>query len=210
MLFERRPKLSYANVTATLAVFLSLGGVSYAAVELPRNSVGTPQLRDGAVDSAKIKDGALQYEDFGFGQVPAGLEGPRGPKGARGATGPKGEKGAAGATGAKGETGATGATGAAGATTVTTREQITQWAMGAMPTGLPVTVVAACASGERAVGGGFAFSRAANRFRVISSQPQQAAGETPTAWAVTATVDAPSLETGEYAFVKATVVCAKP
>jgi len=211
MLFERKPKLSYANVTATLAVFLSLGGVSYAAVELPRNSVGTPQLRDGAVDSAKIKDGALQYEDFGFGQVPAGLEGPRGPKGARGATGPKGAKGAAGATGAKGETGATGATGAAGATTVTTREQTTQWAPSVIPTGLPVTVVAACASGERAVGGGFAFSRAANKFRVISSQPQQAAGEVPTAWAVTATIDGSAVAegTGEYAFVKATVVCAK-
>ena len=209
MIFNKTPRVSYASVTATLALFLSLGGVSYAATALPRDSVGTPQLRDGAVDSAKIKDGALQYEDFGFGQIPAGLAGPQGPKGERGARGPKGAKGVKGVVGAKGDTGATGAT---GATIVTTREQMTQWAAGVTPTGLPVAVVAACASGERAVGGGFAFSRAANKFRVISSQPQQAAGEVPTAWTVTATVDGTAVPegTGEYAFVKATVVCAKP
>lgn len=205
MIFNKTPRVSYASVTATLALFLSLGGVSYAATALPRDSVGTPQLRDGAVDSAKIKDGALQYEDFGFGQIPAGLEGPRGPKGERGARGPRGAKGAAGA---KGETGATGATGAAGATTVTTREQTSRWTFG---DSLPFTVVAECAAGERAVGGGFAFSQTANKFRVISSQPQQTAGETPIAWAVTATLDTIVAEgTGEYAFVKSTVICAKP
>jgi len=207
MIFHKTPRVSYASVTATLALFLSVGGVSYAATALPRDSVGTAQLQDGSVDSAKIKNGALQYEDFGFGQIPAGLAGPQGPKGSRGVQGPRGAKGAAGA---KGETGATGA---AGATTVTTREQTTQWALGSTPTGFPVTVVAACAAGERAVGGGFTFSHATNnRFRVISSQPQQAAGETPTAWAVTATLDAPIVAepTGEYDFVKATVVCSKP
>jgi hypothetical protein len=201
MLFERRPKLSYANVTATLAVFLSLGGVSYAAVELPRNSVGTPQLRDGAVDSAKIKDGALQYEDFGFGQVPAGLEGPRGPKGARGTTGPKGEKGAAGA---KGETGAAGAVGAPGATDVRVRTATS--AITAQ--NIPATAVAQCQTGERAVGGGVTVSNGLNIVRVVSSAPTAGAGEVPVDWAATAEIDAPL--TGEYAFVKATVVCAKP
>jgi len=193
MIFNKTPRVSYASVTATLALFLSLGGVSYAATALPRDSVGTPQLRNGAVDSAKIKDGALQYEDFGFGQIPAGLEGRRGPKGERGARGPRGARGVKGA---------------AGATTVTTREQTSRWTFG---DSLPVTVVAECAAGERAVGGGFAFSQTANKFRVISSQPQQTAGETPIAWAVTATLDIIVAEaTGEYAFVKSTVICAKP
>jgi len=198
MLFERRPKLSYANVTATLAVFLSLGGVSYAAVELPRNSVGTPQLRDGAVDSAKIKDGALQYEDFGFGETPAGLEGPRGPKGERGARGPKGAKGAAGATGA------TGAAGAPGATDVRVRTATS--AITAQ--NIPATAVAQCQTGERAVGGGVTVSNGLNIVRVVSSAPTAGAGEVPVDWAATAEIDAPL--TGEYAFVKATVVCAKP
>ena len=41
--------LSYANVAATLALFISLGGASYAAIVLPANSVGPRQLRSGSV-----------------------------------------------------------------------------------------------------------------------------------------------------------------
>lgn len=41
--------LSYANVVATLALFVALGGVSYAAIVLPANSVGPKQLRPNAV-----------------------------------------------------------------------------------------------------------------------------------------------------------------
>ena len=36
-----RERLSYANVVATLALFIALGGASYAAVTLPHDSVGT-------------------------------------------------------------------------------------------------------------------------------------------------------------------------
>lgn len=42
-------RLTYANVIATLALFVSLGGASYAAVTLPADSVGRKQLRAGAV-----------------------------------------------------------------------------------------------------------------------------------------------------------------
>ncbi len=42
-------RLSYANVAATVALFVSLGGASYAAVSLPANSVGPRQLQTGAV-----------------------------------------------------------------------------------------------------------------------------------------------------------------
>jgi hypothetical protein len=41
--------LNYANVAATLALFISLGGASYAAIALPANSVGASQLRSGSV-----------------------------------------------------------------------------------------------------------------------------------------------------------------
>jgi hypothetical protein len=41
--------LTYANVVATLALFIALGGASYAAATLPANSVGPRQLRSGAV-----------------------------------------------------------------------------------------------------------------------------------------------------------------
>jgi hypothetical protein len=42
-------RLTYANVVATLALFIALGGASYAAVVLPANSVGPRQLQAGAV-----------------------------------------------------------------------------------------------------------------------------------------------------------------
>jgi len=56
-----RGRLTYANVTATLALFLVLAGGSAIAAKqvLPKNSVGTPQLKNGAVTGAKIKDGSV-------------------------------------------------------------------------------------------------------------------------------------------------------
>jgi hypothetical protein len=50
-----RSHISYANVMATVAVFIALGGASYAALKLPKNSVGTKQLKKNAVNGAKVK-----------------------------------------------------------------------------------------------------------------------------------------------------------
>lgn len=47
-------KLSYANVVASLALFVSLGGASYAAIELPAHSVGSRQLKAGAVGTTAL------------------------------------------------------------------------------------------------------------------------------------------------------------
>ncbi len=41
--------LTYANITATLALFVGLGGASYAAITLPADSVGKQQIQPGAV-----------------------------------------------------------------------------------------------------------------------------------------------------------------
>ena len=54
-----RSKLTYANVMATVAVFIALGGASYAATQLPKNSVGTKQLKKNSVTSVKIKKQAI-------------------------------------------------------------------------------------------------------------------------------------------------------
>src|SRR3954447_12375023 len=54
-----RPRLTYANVTSTLALFLALGGGAYAATSLPARSVGTTQLKSSAVTRAKIKRSAV-------------------------------------------------------------------------------------------------------------------------------------------------------
>lgn len=72
---------------STIAVFLALGGTSYAVA---RNSVGTPQLKNNAVTSAKVRDGALQAQDFAAGAL---LRGPRGPAGPQGQAGPAGPSG---------------------------------------------------------------------------------------------------------------------
>jgi len=60
-----RGKLTYANVMATIAVFIALGGSAYAAAQLKKNSVGTKQLRKNAVIGAKVKDGSLSAVDIG-------------------------------------------------------------------------------------------------------------------------------------------------
>src|SRR3954465_10867814 len=73
--FVRLPfRLSYANVVATLALFVALGGTGYAAYSLPRNSVGARELRrgsvgrselkNGAVESSSVRDGTLAVRDF--------------------------------------------------------------------------------------------------------------------------------------------------
>jgi hypothetical protein len=101
-----RQRLTYANVIATLALFLVLGGGAYAATTLSPNSVGTAQLKAEAVTAGKITRKARQQL-----QGQRGLTGPQGPQGAKGATGAKGAAGARGATGAAGAKGATGADG---------------------------------------------------------------------------------------------------
>ena len=61
-----RPRLSYANVVATLALVLALGGTSaFAAGQLAKNTVGPTQLKKNAVTGAKVKDGSLSGADIG-------------------------------------------------------------------------------------------------------------------------------------------------
>ncbi len=102
MSFLRR-HLTYANVAASLALFLALGGAAYAATQLPKNSVGTNQIRKEAVTAAKIAKKTRNQ-----------LKGDRGPAGAQGAQGKTGKQGPKGATGAKGAEGKQGPPGADG------------------------------------------------------------------------------------------------
>lgn len=109
-------RLTYANVMSTLALFIALGGVSYAAVKLPSNSVGTPQIRNGAVTGSKIDDGAVSEKNLDKALVAKlTLAGKPGPQGVQGIQGVAGAGGAAGAIGAQGLRGVAGADGAAGA-----------------------------------------------------------------------------------------------
>jgi hypothetical protein len=100
-----RSLLSPAMIVACAALVIALGGVSYAATVLPKDSVGSAQLRKGSVSHAKlhrnavtgtqVKDGTLTAADFKAGQLRAGAAGPQGPQGPKGDAGPAGPPGAA-------------------------------------------------------------------------------------------------------------------
>ena len=118
----RRPPLSYANVMSTMAFFMGLGGVSYAAAVLPANSVGSTQLKSSAVTNSKIADATItsqklkadtfkalkgQTGDRGFTGL-TGSQGVKGDTGSAGPIGPKGDMGLVGPQGVKGDTGSKG------------------------------------------------------------------------------------------------------
>jgi hypothetical protein len=66
-LMKRRP--SAAIVISSAALFMSLGGVGYAAISIPNNSVGPAQLKNNAVTNHKISNGAVSYKKIQPGAV---------------------------------------------------------------------------------------------------------------------------------------------
>jgi hypothetical protein len=91
-----RARLTYANVTATLALVVALSGGAYAATSLPRNSVGSAQIRSGAVGrselhkdavrSGSVRNRSLEVKDLSLA-ARASLRGARGPAGSPGQPG---------------------------------------------------------------------------------------------------------------------------
>lgn len=114
MLHKLRRHVTYANVCSSLALFVALGGTSYAALTLPRDSVGSRELRSASVGSAELRDGSVGTRDLSAG-ARASLAGKAGPSGERGPAGPEGERGPQGAQGPVGPMGPTGQQGASGA-----------------------------------------------------------------------------------------------
>jgi hypothetical protein len=171
--------LTYANVMATVALFVALGGSSYAALGLGRNSVGARQiapnsvhkseLAKGSVGTAEVINGSLLSEDFRI--PPRGLKGPKGDRGPIGPVGPKGVPGPRGLDGLPGATNAVVRLGSA---------------YEAAP-GSGALLQADCEAGERAIGGG--ATPMSNGFvadsKITSSFPSPTtAGGTPTSWKV--------------------------
>lgn len=70
-----RPRLTYSNVVASLALFVALGGAA-VATGLPRHSVGPRQLKRGAVTSAAIGKAAVTSPKLAPKSVIAGKLGP--------------------------------------------------------------------------------------------------------------------------------------
>ena len=93
MLAKLRSRLTYANVMATVAVFIALGGSGYAAITLPKNSVKAKQIAPRAVQSSEAHN--LTLRDFRRG-VRAKLKGEKGDPGLQGIQGPQGPQGVPG------------------------------------------------------------------------------------------------------------------
>lgn len=64
-----RKRLSFANVTSALALFIALGGTSYAAITLPANSVGRTQIRSSGVGQSEIAPNAVGRSEIRTGGV---------------------------------------------------------------------------------------------------------------------------------------------
>ena len=97
-----RTTLNTAIATTALVVaVLGATPVGNAAGKLflPSKSVGTAQLQNNAVNSAKVKNRSLLAIDFKKGQLPAGPQGAQGLQGPAGLKGDKGDKGDTGAPG---------------------------------------------------------------------------------------------------------------
>jgi hypothetical protein len=103
-----RTRITFANVMSLTALFIALGGTSYAVTQLDKNSVRSKHIRNGqvkradlarnAVNSSKVGNGTLLAQDLAAGQLPRGAQGVQGPQGERGSQGdqgPAGEPGSA-------------------------------------------------------------------------------------------------------------------
>jgi hypothetical protein len=192
-----RNELNYANVVSTLCLFLLLGGgVAFAATHLPKNSVGTKQLKKSAVTLAKLNGSAVAALQGQPGPTgPSGPTGPAGLTGLTGLTGPEGEKGDAGEkgeTGARGEPGETGPQGVRGEK----GEEGIQGESGlsglhevvnsaTIPKESSGRVLAGCAETEYATGGGSNVEGEGARLAWSSPQPEEGTSdERPTGWIV--------------------------
>jgi hypothetical protein len=98
MNFVRRRRPSASMIVALLALFVALGGSSYAAVrigstQIADNSIRSRDVHNNELRSADVKDGSLLAKDFAAGQLPSAAAGPAGPRGEKGDKGAQGSPG---------------------------------------------------------------------------------------------------------------------
>lgn len=180
-----------AQHAGLLALMIALGGTSYAAVNLPRDSVGARELKRDAVGAQEIKRNAvttsevqnrsLLAQDFKPGELP------------RGATG---ERGATGSTGARGARGPTGPTG------VSDYEVVLLGGL-VQPTDTSGSFTVTCPDGKKVLGGGVATFN--ENIQVMTSTPI----DTGASWVVNVEPDDGATFGGSGASsVNVRVVCA--
>lgn len=71
MRFIRKHKPTPALIISLIALSVALGGTAYAAVSIPKNSIGTKQLKNKAVTQAKLANGSVRSTKIKNGAVTA-------------------------------------------------------------------------------------------------------------------------------------------
>ena len=149
--FRSRP--SFSTVVSMMALFVALGGTSYAAVKLPKNSVGSSQIKANGVGSSDVKNRSLRAIDFRAGDLPAGQQGQQGIQG------PKGDPGQNGQNGQDGQDGVLGAV-TVQRTDIALADNTTQ------------AVEASCGPGQKAIGGGSSVDQTgSDDIKLLVSRP---------------------------------------
>ena len=99
-------RVRHSTVAAYTALFLTLGGTSYAVAtgsidsrEIKNNTVRSKDVRNNEIRSSDVRNSSLLARDFKQGELPAG---PRGATGATGGAGPRGPQGVPGSPGRDG------------------------------------------------------------------------------------------------------------
>ena len=86
-------------VISIVALIVALGGTAYAGVQLGKNSVGTPQLKNGAVKTSKLGGDVKKKLNKVGARGPQGERGPQGVAGQNGQNGQDGQQGLQGPPG---------------------------------------------------------------------------------------------------------------
>lgn len=207
-MFSKVSRALSRNVISSIALFVALGGTSYAAQQLLVKSVKTRHLADaavtakkikgGAVTSGKVKDGSLLARDFKQGEFKSlasgpSLKGDTGPQGMQGETGLKGDAGNQGELGLQGEMGPPGTDGVSGYVEVVNSTDFKN--IISKP-----AVNAYCPDGKRVIAGGYRVLPENGDVIVTQNGPTEGA-----AWTVKAKYihpaegDVPQWSVGAYA-----------
>jgi hypothetical protein len=161
-------RVSPAMAVSCIALTVALSGTGYAALQIPRNSVGSKQLKKNSVTAPKLKRNAVTAAKLKAGAVTPAKVAPetialfKGQKGDTGAQGPAGTQGTRGPQGPP------------GITTVISRQAE---AIGTAK----ATAVASCQPGEQLIGGGGISSSGV----LTESESDAKPDATPRAWRVT-------------------------
>jgi hypothetical protein len=190
MLKAVRSRLTYANVMATFAVFLALGGGAYALSGIPDRSGVYHGCVDGKTSVLRVVKAASSCRKAKT--VRHGKHRVRIPGESAIAWNQQGRAGVNGTNGVNGTQGANGATGVV----VRTGSDVT---VNSNTTG---AATVGCNPGERATGGGYGFTSGSVGPAIYESTPT---GDPPTGWKIKI-----YMPTGSSATLAAKVICASP